>query len=79
MNCWEFTRCGREEGGAKVEELGTCPAFPDHGTDCYRVSGALCGEAGRGSFADKLARCAACDFYALAEKEGPFLLVVGQQ
>ena len=26
MNCWEFQECGRERGGKKANELGTCPA-----------------------------------------------------
>ena len=26
INCWEVKKCGREPGGAKVAELGVCPA-----------------------------------------------------
>ncbi len=43
MNCWEFRKCGREEGGAKASELGVCPAYPDNGQDYARVAGTLCG------------------------------------
>ena len=25
-NCWEYKKCGREVGGAKVKDLGVCPA-----------------------------------------------------
>ncbi|MFH1294085.1 MAG: two-CW domain-containing protein [Pseudomonadota bacterium] len=25
-NCWEHKKCGRKVGGAKVQELGVCPA-----------------------------------------------------
>ncbi|MEW6110309.1 MAG: two-CW domain-containing protein, partial [Nitrospirota bacterium] len=33
FNCWEFFRCGREIGGAKVSELGVCPAATDNSAD----------------------------------------------
>ncbi len=63
MNCWEFKRCGREAGGAKVGELGVCPAYPTDGTHCARTTGTLCGGVVQGSFALKLANCMKCDFY----------------
>ncbi len=63
MNCWEFKKCGREKGGAKAQELGVCPAYPDHGTSCARLAGTLCGGKVQGSFAMKLANCMQCDFY----------------
>ncbi len=63
MNCWEFKKCGREANGAKAKELGVCPAFPDHGTHCARISGTLCGGKVQGSFAMKLKNCMECDFY----------------
>ena len=28
-NCWEFKKCGREEGGSKAKELGVCPTFTE--------------------------------------------------
>jgi hypothetical protein len=63
MNCWEFMECGREEGGEKVEALGTCPAYPDYGRQCARVSGTLCKGKVQGTFAMKLANCMQCNFY----------------
>jgi hypothetical protein len=33
QNCWEFKNCGRESGGAKVDELGICPAKNKKRTD----------------------------------------------
>jgi hypothetical protein len=63
MKCWEFIKCGREKGGAKVNELGVCPAYPDHGKHCARVVGTLCREKVQGSFAAKLHDCMKCDFY----------------
>lgn len=63
MNCWEFKKCGREAKGLKAKELGVCPAYPDHGAQCARIAGTLCGGKVQGSFAMKLANCMQCDFY----------------
>jgi len=63
MNCWEFKKCGREEGGLKSKELGVCPAYPDHRKHCARITGTLCGGQVQGSFAMKLANCMNCGFY----------------
>ncbi|MBU0516343.1 MAG: hypothetical protein KJ621_16395 [Proteobacteria bacterium] len=63
MDCWEFKKCGREQGGAKADELGVCPAWPDDGAKCARVAGTLCGGQVQGSFAQKLANCMDCGFY----------------
>jgi len=63
MNCWEFKKCGREEGGSKAHELGVCPVYPNHGKHCARVAGTLCGGKVQGTFAIKLPNCMQCDFY----------------
>ncbi len=63
MNCWEFKHCGREAGGARVRQLGQCPAYPSFGTTCARTAGTLCGGVVQGTFASKLANCLKCDFY----------------
>lgn len=63
MNCWEFKNCGREREGFRAEELGACPAYPDHGRHCARVAGTLCNGKVQGVFAVKLADCLRCDFY----------------
>jgi len=63
MNCWEFKKCGREKGGSKANELGVCPAYPDHGTHCAWIAGTLCGGKVQGSFAQKVSSCMKCDFY----------------
>lgn len=63
MNCWEFMGCGREKGGEKADELGVCPAYPDHGRHCARVAGTLCNGKVQGMFALKLANCLRCEFY----------------
>ncbi len=63
MNCWEFKKCGREEGGAKAQELGVCPVYPDGGKKCARITGTLCGGEVQGTFVNKLSNCMKCDFY----------------
>lgn len=63
MNCWEFTRCGREKNGAKASELGICPAYPNNGAQCARIAGTLCGGRVHGSFAYNLQNCMQCAFY----------------
>jgi len=85
MNCWEFKKCGREPGGAKVKELGICIATQASNLDgvhggihsgraCWVVAGTLCGGKVQGSFAEKLCNCMSCDFYkTVCKEEGPML------
>ena len=87
LNCWEFKRCGREPGGAKVAELGPCPAArreSAHGVNgginggrlCWALTGTLCGGKVQGTFAHKLANCMQCDFYQMVrQQEGPRLVI----
>jgi hypothetical protein len=63
MNCWEYKKCGREKGGENADELGICPAYPNHGKHCARVAGTLCDGEVQGIFARKLGDCMKCDFY----------------
>lgn len=88
QNCWEFTKCGREQGGAKAAESGTCPASIDTslnglnggengGRICWSVVGSLSNkypwDCGNGKTA-----CSSCGFYKLVEKEegiGNFLFI----
>lgn len=80
QNCWEFKKCGRGPGGAKVSELGICPATSEArmngvhggtngGRTCWVVAGTLCGGKVQGSFANKLPTCMSCEFYKLVVKE----------
>ncbi len=83
QNCWEFKKCGREPGGAKVNKLRICPAATEKRTDgihggknggrtCWAIAGTLCEGKVQGSFAKKLSSCLYCDFYKLvAQEEGP--------
>jgi len=80
QNCWEFKKCGREAGGAKERELGTCPAAitreldGDHGGKnagraCWIVAGTMCGGKVQGTFAKKYDNCEKCDFYRSVKQE----------
>jgi len=53
INCWEYYHCGREPGGARVDENGACAAATDEsfgginggingGRVCWAVAGTLC-------------------------------------
>jgi len=83
QNCWEFKKCGREVGGAKEKELGTCPAAimreldgahggKNAGRACWIVAGTMCGGKVQGSFAAKYDDCEKCDYYRFVrQEEGP--------
>lgn len=78
-NCWEVKKCGREPGGAKVGELGACPAAQADivginggtrgGRICWAVAGTLCGGQVQGTFAQKVANCMNCEFYLTVKRE----------
>ncbi len=86
QNCWEFKKCGREPGGAKVAELGECEAATreiadgmhggkNGGRVCWAISGTLCGGKVQGVFAKKVSSCLECDFFKkVLEEEGAELL-----
>ena len=89
VNCWEFKKCGRELGGDKAIELGTCPASMNTtlegvhsgicaGRACWAVAGTMCGGEIQGSFAQKYKDCGLCDFYnTVREEEGDnFILTI---
>lgn len=80
MNCWDFKKCGRQPGGAKVAELGVCPAAAEAsaggvnrgqqgGRFCWAVTGTFCGGKVQGSFVQKQKSCTECDFYKLVKSE----------
>ena len=80
QNCWEFKKCGREQGGVKEKELGTCPAAVTRKADnlhggknggrvCWAVAGTLCGGIVQGTFAMKVENCMYCEFYKLVLNE----------
>jgi len=73
MTCRQAKNCGRQPGGAKAGELGTCPAATiastginsgaNGGWICWALAGTLCGGKVQGSFAQKAANCMECPFF----------------
>jgi hypothetical protein len=82
LNCWEFTKCGREPGGASAAAQGACPAASEDalngvpgginsGRTCWVLAGTFCGGQVAGTTAKKLESCRTCDFYKrVREEEG---------
>jgi hypothetical protein len=79
-NCWEIKKCGREPGGAKVDELGVCPVATEKRLDgthggknagrvCWVVAGSMCGGKIQGTYAEKYMDCIKCDFYMKVKME----------
>jgi len=63
-DCWAIKKCGRENGRAKVGELGECVASTRRlGHSCWAIAGTLCGGAVQGTFAEKEGNCMACEVY----------------
>lgn len=80
INCWEFNRCGREVGGAKVKESGICPAAvateangfcggKNGGRGCAYIAGSFCSGIFQGSAADNDKDCFQCDFFQMLRRE----------
>jgi len=80
QNCWEVKKCGREPGGERASELGTCPAATEGaanglnggingGRICWAVTGTLCGGKVQGTFAQKHASCLGCEFFSQVQDE----------
>jgi hypothetical protein len=64
MNCWEFKNCS-------VETYRTCPAYPDRGLECWKVTGTRCemGKYVKATSAEKIAYCRSCAFYVQFAKK----------
>ncbi len=80
LNCWEFMQCGREYGGCRESEKGTCPAYSETrlngvhdgkngGRACWAVAGTLCVGESTGFFAQMNNNCFECSFYMLVKHE----------
>jgi len=79
-NCWEIRNCGREPGGAKVSELGVCPATTEEsvngvnggkngGRTCWNIAGTFCDGQAQGNLAKELSNCMECEFFKLVARE----------
>jgi hypothetical protein len=80
LNCWEVMGCGRQLGGEKVKELGTCPAalpgkYDDvnkgtrGGRFCWVIAGTFCGGEVQGTYAKKVKNCLNCKFFKQVDEE----------
>ena len=80
LNCWEFTKCGREPGGANAAAQGVCPAASEgtldgvhggknSGRTCWVLAGTFCRGEVAGTAAKKLESCRECVFYQRVMQE----------
>ena len=80
LNCWEFTNCGRQPGGAHEHDLGRCPATMEKRLDgvhdgvtagraCWVVSGTSCKGEPQGIVAREMKKCETCEFYMKVQSE----------
>lgn len=87
VNCWEFTKCGRELGGVNSGLYGVCPTSVEskyHGINngknggrfCWFVDDTNCKEKSRKSFIDRFEHCQQCAFFLLVQKQENRNLVV---
>lgn len=72
--CWEFKKCGREHGGARVAELGVCPvanfiklANSVHGQSavraCWAAKAPKPGTEDDIESSDRISNCVNCEYY----------------
>jgi len=61
--CWERMGCGRDRDGS-------CPAYPDYGRLCWPIAGTKCRDGVRGTHAQTLGDCEACDFFKAVVFDG---------
>jgi hypothetical protein len=73
QNCWEYKKCERQFGGAKVSEFGVCPVSlckcvngensgVNGGRVCWLVSKTLCSGV-QGNHLIKMKDCYKCPFF----------------
>lgn len=89
QNCWEFKKCGREPGGNKESELGTCPSAIESRADgihggknggriCWAIAGTFCNGEVQGTFAVKIKSCQDCEFYKKVNQEEDKIITLGE-
>ncbi len=55
IRCWDHIECGKEK---------KCPAYPDHGFNCWDMSGTLCRDERQGDYDQKVGDCRTkCEYY----------------
>ncbi len=58
-DCWDIMCCPREV-------RASCPAYPDHGSECWKVTGTMCaqGKFNKKNLSEKILYCRnECEFY----------------
>jgi len=87
INCWEYTKCGREPGGKNIDSPGVCPATVQEkyndinngingGRFCWFVENTMCNGEVQTSFLEKFEHCLKCEFYLLVQKQQNRHLIV---
>ncbi len=58
LNCWNFKNCPKDT-------YEKCPAYPDRGMDCWKVTGTKCekGIIEKKTIYEKIKYCRNCDFF----------------
>ncbi len=73
MNCWELMNCPKDT-------RASCPAYPDHGHECWIVTDTKCaqGRIVKPTLQEKLAYCWTCKYYInyarRSEEAGPLAM-----
>jgi len=53
--CWEYRKCGKEK---------EFPAHPNHGFNCWNLTGTVCRGEIQGTYDEKIGKCRAlCPYY----------------
>jgi len=58
-DCWTIKKCPKER-------RDICPAYPDNGQSCWKVSHTMCGGFQQGSARDKKEKCHECQFFQMS-------------
>lgn len=80
LNCWEFTKCGRQAEGSSEDVCGLCPSSGDirldgihdgisAGRSCWVVAGTYAKGEPCCSLLRDIKTCDDCEFYQLVKSE----------
>lgn len=80
LNCWEVMNCGKEPGGAGIDQGRVCPVAEDRklwgrnrglyaGRSCGNILGTLCEGWVQDTFEAKIEACSRCTFFDLVKHE----------
>ena len=79
-NCWEVKMCGKEPGGANIDQLGVCPVTTEQrldgthggenaGRSCWVVASSMCDGKIQETYTEKYKDCMKCGFYMRVKSE----------